>query len=120
RAGGPSRTTISRSQQFCVIGRSDAPGAIADWPQLGGGPGHLGAVTARLDPPLRTVWADSVGGHIFGGSPVVADGRLFVPVVDYAAGDAGGVVAYDLRTGARLWRAQSGAAVPGSPVVAGA
>ena len=95
-----------------------APDALADWTQLQGSPLHAGATALVIAPPLHVEWARSVGGHLMGGPPVVAEGRVFVPVVDLADETAGGVVALDARTGAPAWEVRTGAAVRNSPAVA--
>ncbi len=102
---------------FCADRKGAAPPAGADWPQLQGGPRHLGATAAEIAPPLRVVWARSVGGHLRGGSPVLAGGRLFVPVVDPGGGARGGIVALDGVTGAILWEWRTGHNVHNAPAV---
>jgi MYXO-CTERM domain-containing protein len=104
---------------FCVDAAATAPAAGADWPQLQGGPRHLGATAAEVAPPLRVAWARAVGGHLRGGSPVLAAGRLFVPVVDPGGGVRGGVVALDAATGATLWEWRIGHNVHNAPAVDG-
>jgi outer membrane protein assembly factor BamB len=104
---------------LCIEDLPAPPGALPDWPELGGSSAHHGRTDARLPPPLRTIWAASVGGYIRGGSPALADGRLFVPVVDVGDGTRGGVVAFDARTGARLWERRTGYAVHNTPAVDG-
>ncbi len=93
--------------------------ALTDWPQFQNGPTHTGATTETVTPPLQTVWTATVGGFIRGGSPVLADGRLFVPVVDLGDGTMGGVVALDAATGATLWEHRVGVSVNNSPAVDG-
>jgi outer membrane protein assembly factor BamB len=56
-------------------------------------------------------WVSSLGGHVASGAPVLADGRLYVPVSDFADGAAGGVVALDSATGETLWQARVGFSV---------
>lgn len=121
-SGGRAAPVVTISQ-FCVAeddraGPAMAPGAAADWPQHQGSAGNDGATATRLAPPLHVAWAHAVGGHLNGGSPAVAEGRLFVPVVDYGDGSAGGVVALDARTGEVLWDRRTGVAVHGAPAVA--
>ncbi|MEZ4400129.1 MAG: PQQ-binding-like beta-propeller repeat protein [Kofleriaceae bacterium] len=97
----------------------------ADWPQLGGGPAHLGHQATAIAPPLAQRWATPIGAPLALGSPVVADGTVVVSVPDRAAGDAGGLVALDLVTGAIRWRYRtpyppaSAAAVADGTVVVG-
>ncbi len=124
---GTNAPDVRQQLRFCVVARAPERGAGGDWSQLGGSAMHsgvaptpTGVAPARLAPPLRTVWARTVGGHLLGGSPVIAGTRVLVPVVDYAAGDAGGLVAFDLRSGRELWHARAGAAVHGTPVTDGA
>jgi outer membrane protein assembly factor BamB len=99
---------------FCVGAAPIAPRPF-DWPQLQGTAAHTGFSPIRIAPPLATAWMTAVGGHLRGGTPVVADGRVFVPVVDLADGSQGGVVALDSQTGAILWERRVGWSVHGTP-----
>ena len=78
-----------------------------------------GRVVANLELPLRVAWSRHVGGPSELASPVIADGRVFI--AHGAAMDPGpvGVAAFDLRTGAELWRRPTDAEVKGTPSVAG-
>jgi len=101
------------------IGEPPPVRAIQDWPMFQGSPGHLGLSTVEAGFPLRTQWVAAVGGHVQDGSPVVAGGRVFVSVSDFADGKAGGVVALDAITGERLWERRVGFSVRNAPAVAG-
>jgi len=96
-----------------------APGAGATWSQLQGGADHRGFTPDPIAPPLATAWARSIGTHLHGGSPLLADGRLFVVGADFSDGAASVVVALDAVTGAELWRASPGADVRNAPALAG-
>jgi MYXO-CTERM domain-containing protein len=109
-----AKVTVS----FCGEHR-DVPAVGADWPQLQGGPRHLGATEVAVVAPLQVVWARAIGGHLRGGSPVLAAGKLYVPVVDPAGGERGGVVALDALTGEVRWEARLGRSVHNAPAVAG-
>ncbi|MCG8416554.1 MAG: PQQ-binding-like beta-propeller repeat protein [Proteobacteria bacterium] len=110
---------ITKTTQFCVASDVVADTAqLADWPQLGGDPRHQGRASSELAPPLRTVWARSVGQNLHGSSPALVDGRLFVPITDFGDGTSAGVVALDAHTGEELWRHQTGFSVRGAPAVA--
>lgn len=101
---------------FCVAGEAPAA-AVSDWPQLQGGPERSGARDAALSPPLAVAWARTTGGHLRGGSAVVADGRVHVPVIDLGPGTGGGVVTFDARTGEQLWAHRTGVSVHNAPAV---
>ncbi len=96
-------------------------GALAgeDWPQLGGGAAHTGALRRELAPPLAARWTTSVGGHVLHGAPAIAHGMVYLTTTDLANGDGGGVVALDLETGALRWRAASAMPIRGAATVAG-
>jgi outer membrane protein assembly factor BamB len=97
-----------------------APPAVdpaAAWPQVGGGPSHLGARAAELAPPLVTRWTATVGGHVLQGAPVIARGTVFVAATDLGDGVSGGVVALALADGAARWRHPLAVAVRGGPAV---
>src|SRR5262249_57157257 len=81
--------TVTR--QFCVTATRPAAPLATDWTQLQGSSAHLGATDHRVAPPLQHLWATSVGGHLRGGSVVVAQGRVFVPVDDLAGRSRRGV-----------------------------
>ncbi len=93
------------------------PAAVANWPQLQGGPLHHGTAARGIELPLVVAWTRDVGATLLRGSPVVADGRVFVSMVDLDDGADGGVVALDARDGSELWRYVTGFAVRGAPAV---
>jgi outer membrane protein assembly factor BamB len=98
---------------------ADAPAPVVGaWTQHQGGPEHHGASATPIAPPLRGLWATSIGGYLQGGSVAVADGRVFVPYLDLADGTHGGVVALDAATGVIQWRHLTGHSVRGTPAVA--
>jgi outer membrane protein assembly factor BamB len=96
-----------------------APGGAAEWNQVQGGPDHRGYRADPIGPPLATAWARSIGAHIHGGSPILADGRLFVVGADFSDGSTSVVVALDAVSGDELWRALPGADVRNAPAIAG-
>jgi outer membrane protein assembly factor BamB/predicted phosphodiesterase len=104
-------------RDFETCAEAAAPVAGA-WTQHQAGPDHRGASPHTIHPPLRGLWAVPIGAHLQGGSVAVADGRVFVPVVDLADGTRGGVVALDARTGAEQWRYLTGHSVRNTPAVA--
>ena len=101
------------------IGALPISPALANWPMFQGDPTHSGATAERIEFPLQMEWAATVGGHIHGGSPVVADGRVFVSVSDFGDGILGGVVALDAKTGTTLWEHRVGFSVRNAPAVSG-
>lgn len=105
-------------QEMFEVGPSAPTTTVGDWPMLQGGPEHTGFSPHSLSFPLVPAWVGSVGGIIPGGSTVVADGRVFVPVSDFGEGVRGGVVALDGATGAMLWEARVGYSVRNAPAVA--
>ncbi len=117
--GGKS---VHASSRFCVIeaeATRSADAALPDWPMLQGSAEHRGFVDAELSPPLRPIWARAIGGHARAGGPVLAGGRLFVPVVDLSDSRHGGLVAFDARRGDRLWQRRGIGSVAATPAVAG-
>jgi outer membrane protein assembly factor BamB len=106
---------IDRTYDLCVRQPWEPPALSNDWGQLGGGADHRGALTVNLDFPLTLVWAQAIGGHALMGSPVLADDRLFVSVVDLDDATRGGVVAIDAKTGGYLWEARPGPSVRNAP-----
>ncbi|HKA89432.1 MAG TPA: PQQ-binding-like beta-propeller repeat protein, partial [Haliangiales bacterium] len=102
----------------CVKDTGDLPPVGPTWTQLQGSADHHGAIREPLAPPMWQLWARPTGGHILEGSPIVADGVVFVGVVDLAAGDRGGLLALDARTGGTLWHFPTGVSVRNAPAVA--
>lgn len=96
-----------------------APGADGAWSQVQGAAHHRGFIPDPIAPPLATAWARSIGAHIHGGSPVLADGRLYLVGADFSDGAESVVVALDALTGDELWRASPGADVRNAPALAG-
>ena len=118
REVGRVRAAISVCADAPVPAPALAGAAAAAWPQHQGGPEHAGAAPRAPALPLARAWVAAVGGHVHGG-PIVADGRVFVPARDLAAGDGGGLVALALATGEELWRARTAAPVRASAAAAG-
>lgn len=119
RAVSPSGRTHERQIAVEVCAPAAATPVAGDWPQLGGGAAHTGHAASPIAPPLAQRWATSVGGTVVLGSPVVKDGVVVVSVTDLAAGDAGGVVALDLATGAERWRYTTSHPVRNAPAIDG-
>lgn len=112
-------TTLVDSATITVDERPDEDATVRDWPMLRGTPDHRGVSPVITGYPLRPRWTTTVGGHVAGGAPVVADGRVFVPVSDLGEGTQGGVVALDARTGEQIWQRRVGYSVRNAPAVAG-
>jgi len=120
---------IERVASFhvCPVG-AGMPGlaTLGDWPQQQDGPEHTGAVELTPQLPYAPLWAAASGGHLHQSAPIAADGRVFVTATDFGRGDAGGIVALDLASGAELWRfrtatpVRNSVAVDGGVVVLGA
>lgn len=108
-----------RTSSFEVCDETAPPTPTATWPQTGGGPTHLGASAAPITPPLAPRWTAAVGGHVVHAPPVVADGAVFVTATDLGDGTTGGLVAFDLATGAERWRVTTPFPVRGAPAVVG-
>jgi outer membrane protein assembly factor BamB len=115
---GPGLSPRELVTTFCVRALPPASATLADWPQLQGGPTHQGFSRDEIRAPMHTRWATTVGGHLRGGSPVLAGARLFVPVIDPGDGARGGVVALDAATGATLWARRLGRSVNNAPAAA--
>jgi uncharacterized protein (TIGR03382 family) len=110
----------ARASANATIEVCDPPPPAAageDWPQLGGGPTHAGARAHELAPPLSPRWTAAAGGHVLTAAPAIADGAVFVAVTDLGDGAAGGIVAFDLATGAVRWRAPTPLPVRGGVAV---
>ncbi|HET9627612.1 MAG TPA: PQQ-binding-like beta-propeller repeat protein [Kofleriaceae bacterium] len=125
-APGPHTLTLearaghaSSAIGFTVCEPDPPPAAGPDWPQVGGAPGHAGALDRELAPPVIARWATPVGGHVLQAAPVIANGTVYVPATDLAQGTTGGVVALDLATGAIKWRTATANQVRGGVAIAG-
>ena len=118
-AHAPSGAHALRTRAFEVCAPDPLPRAGADWPQLGTSAAHTGAITHELAPPLVPRWTATAGGHVLEAAPAIAQGRVYVATTDLANGNAGGVTAFDLATGAVRWRAATPLPVRGGPSVIG-
>ncbi len=90
----------------------------ADWPMFQRDIAHTGATPDRVVPPLHLAWASSTGGSIELGSPVVAEGKVFVGVVDDENIDAAGIIALDAVSGEQIWKRSTDSSIPHAPVYA--
>lgn len=113
-AGREETTRIA----FDVCAPEAAPHA-GTWPQVGGGPEHAGSIADAIAPPLQVAWSTAIGGTLALGTPVIAGDTVIVATTDRAAGDAGGLVALDLATGAVRWRATTPYPITAAPAVDG-
>jgi outer membrane protein assembly factor BamB len=119
QAETPTGRILERQIAFEVCDPDAAQPVPGDWPQLGGGPAHEGARPSPIVPPLRQVWATTIGSNVVLGSPVVASGTVVVSATDLGAGDQGGIVALDLATGLERWRYNTPYQVRNAPAVSG-
>ncbi len=115
----PSGAHARRTHSFEVCPPEPPPPQGPDWPQVGGAATHAGSVARELPPPLSPQWTASAGGHLLSAAPVIANGAVYVTAADQANGDGGGVVAFDLATGALRWRTTTPLPVRGGPAVVG-
>ncbi|HTL36380.1 MAG TPA: PQQ-binding-like beta-propeller repeat protein, partial [Kofleriaceae bacterium] len=97
-------TRVTRSLAFEVCAPPALPASGLDWPQVGGGPSHLGARPHEVAPPLVTRWTATTGGHVLTAAPVIANDTVYVAATDLADGATGGISAFDLATGTLRWR----------------
>ena len=118
-ATSASGNYAAASTVFEICDPGAPPAAGPDWPQLGGSAAHTGSRAEELVPPLVTRWTVAVGGHVLAASPAIAGGSVYVATTDLAGGDAGGIVAIDLVTGAVRWRAPAQKPVRGGVAVVG-
>lgn len=91
----------------------------ADFAMAHGDAGSTGAARDVVAPPLTPAWSAYAGGIVHIGSPVVADGKVFVGTL-YATGFGGcGVTALDAATGRRLWRTATDGCIKNTPAAGG-
>ena len=109
---------LGRTAALVVCDAPATPLARLDWPQLGGNAAHTGAIAREVPPPIAARWAQTAGGHILHGAPVIGGGTVYVTTTDLANGDAGGIVALDLATGVIRWRANTALPVRGGATLA--
>jgi len=92
--------------------RAAALTSLGAWPTFGNTPGNTRANTAVSSTlPFNTLWTANTGGLIEL-PPVIGAGR--VVVANYGYG-----LAYDLHTGARLWKRALGSRMAASPALTG-
>ncbi|MBL4633574.1 MAG: PQQ-binding-like beta-propeller repeat protein [Kofleriaceae bacterium] len=102
--------TIKNLGGTIEIGDSD-PIETGEWAMHQGGKAHLGQAEWPHPMPEFTRWVTTVSGSINSGSPIVADGRIFMSVSDFGAGTKGGIVALDPDNGETLWEFTTGFSV---------
>jgi outer membrane protein assembly factor BamB len=106
------------------------PRVVASWPQFQGDPAHTGfnEAEATLNSgnvrELRLQWVDGVFGTVFGSSPVIADGSVYV--ASAGAGLVGGAGLYVFSENGchhspctRTWRGETAPNDISAPAVAG-
>lgn len=81
-----------------------APAPDKPWPTFLAASTHTGTNTATLTLPLGAAWVRNLGSNIFMGSPLVADGKVFIGTVDENLTGKAAAFALDARTGKILWR----------------
>jgi outer membrane protein assembly factor BamB/predicted phosphodiesterase len=109
--------SLRQAAVFEVCAAASAPDPGPPWNQLGGGPQHVGSRARELPPPLVTRWASTVGGQILHAAPAIAGDTVYAVATDLGDGTSGGVVAFDLATGAIKWRFATPLPVRGGPLV---
>jgi outer membrane protein assembly factor BamB/HEAT repeat protein len=115
RALGKSRTeqgqqTIGAALEEVEHQRQRSELAVTSWPMFHRGPEHLGATESELRPPLKALWIYGTKGPIMG-SPVVADGVVFVGSRD------GNLYAVDAKRGVEQWRLRTADRIESTPAV---
>lgn len=90
--------------------RQRAALALNAWPMFHRSPSHSGATDMDMTPPLKQAWSFSTKGPIMG-SPVVADGTVFVGSRD------GNLYALDAKRGSEQWRLRTADRIESTPVV---
>jgi outer membrane protein assembly factor BamB len=105
-ATAPSAAKTAANNRAAALVNSGA------WPTFGNTPGNTRADTAVSSAlPFRTLWTANTGGLIEL-PPVIGDGR--VVVANYGYG-----LAYNLQTGALLWKRALGSRLAASPALTG-
>jgi outer membrane protein assembly factor BamB len=121
-AESPGGTQVVRqiAVEVCTDDSAPPPSSwvTVPWPQVGGGPAHHNAIADAIAPPLVSRWATTIGGSPALGTPVVDADTVVISIVDRGAGDAGGAVALDLRTGAVKWRVTTPSPIVNAPAIA--
>lgn len=84
----------------------------ADWTQFHSDAQRTGAVSSDFAVPKERWWSQSTGGPIEA-SPVVSDGRVFVPSTD------GKLYAFDAIAGSLLWTFEAGDPIRSTPALSG-
>ena len=99
--------TLATTLRVCADVAVPPVTAGADWPQLGRDATHAGRSADLIAPPLASRWVTALDGNVLTSAPIIAGGLVYVATTDLANGDAGGVTAMDLATGAIRWTART-------------
>jgi len=91
----------------------------SDWPMFRGNAGNTGVASDAIKAPLSLAWAAAAGGGINIGSPVVADGRVYIGTLFIHDFHDCGITCMDARTGELLWRAGTDSSIKHAPCAAG-
>ena len=84
------------------------------WPNLLlNGAHHPGNVSGPSS-PLQLDWVTNVGANIFMCPPIIAEGKVFIATYDNGDARNGFVVAYDIQSGAEVWRYRTQNSIKGA------
>ena len=111
QVSGAGGERLEKGPAYSEIGNRESEIANAsDWPTYRGDAARSSSARAAVPSELRMAWEARVGGRL--AQPAVAEGRLFVPVVDTHA-----VHALDAATGRPLWAFTAGGRVDSPPTI---
>lgn len=95
--------SLSREKTFRTVpvNRGNAGG---QWPGFLLNANHAPGEIRGPQAPLKLNWATNVGQVIYHASPIIAEGKVFIASVDEGDPRNSAVTAFDLATGAQIWR----------------
>ena len=112
--GSKAKAPFRRAAQPTVKPQFGAPWATAAGGNGRNTPPQLPAAAGKLTP----LWSSAVPAYFEYGSPIVANGLVFVAASDDVSRREGGVYAFDALTGEQRWFFRTGASVRNSPAYA--
>lgn len=76
----------------------------APWTNLLGNPQHRALADDKQYSGLTLAWVKNTGSNIWMGSPVYADGKLFLGTIDEFAHEKNHILAFDVKNGNLIWK----------------
>jgi outer membrane protein assembly factor BamB len=95
------------------------PEPEGDWPMFHGDPESSGIADVAIEPPLAPAWVTNTGGAVNIGSPVIAEGKVYIGTLFLHGIEDCTIACIDARSGELLWRTPTDSSIKNAPCAAG-